>query len=101
MYYPAGANGNEFALVKGRPVIVAEQSPLLGTPGDIILADLSQFVIVESDMKGALSMDVLFLQDKGVFRFVWRGNGAPIWATPITPYNGGATRSPFVMLAQR
>ena len=43
MYFPAGANGNEFALIKGRPVIVAEQSPLLGTPGIVLrtLANIS------------------------------------------------------------
>jgi HK97 family phage major capsid protein len=101
MYFPAGTGGNEFALVKGRPVIVAEQCPTLGTPGDIVLADLSQYIIIETGVQANVSMDVSFDTDESVFRFRWRGDGKPAWASPITPYNGGATRSPFITLAQR
>jgi HK97 family phage major capsid protein/HK97 family phage prohead protease len=101
MYFPAGTGGNPYPLIKGRPVVVAEQCPTLGTPGDIVLADLSQYVIVEAPMRTALSLDVLFNSYQGVFRFTWRGNGAPLWAEPITPFNGGPTRSPYVILAQR
>jgi len=101
MYFPAGTGGNRFALVKGRPVIVAEQCPQLGAPGDIILADLSQYVIIDGGMKTALSLDLKFDSDQGVFRFVRRGMGLPAWSSPITPFNGGATRSPYVILAQR
>ena len=101
MYFPAGTGGNQFALIKGRPVVVAEQCPQLGTPGDIILADLSQYAIITGGMKTALSLDLRFDSDQGVFRFVWRGNGIPTWSTPITPFNGGAIRSPYVILAQR
>ena len=100
-YFPAGADGNEFARIKGRPVIVAEQCPLVGTPGDIVLADLSQYLIVDGGLRAALSLDVEFLSFQGVFRFVLRVAGKPAWQTPITPYNGGATRSPFVTLAAR
>lgn len=101
MYFPAGTGGNEFALVKGRPVITVEQCPILGTPGDIVLADLSQYVLIDGGFKSALSLDVRFLAYEGVFRFVLRVDGKPIWATPVTPYNGSLTRSPFVTLAQR
>ena len=101
MYFPAGANGNEFALVKGRPVIVAEQCPALGTPGDIVLADLSQYIILDGGLQSALSLDVDFLSDQGVFRFVLRVDGMPAWQTPITPYNGTLTRSPYIVLAAR
>ena len=100
MYFPAGPVGNEFALVKGRPVIVCEQCPT-GTPRDIVLADLSQYVMIDSGLKADLSLDVFFDNDQAVFRFVYRCDGSPVWSQPITPYNGGATRSPFVMLAQR
>ena len=101
MYFPAGANGNAFPLLFGRPVVVVEQAPTLGTPGDIALLDLSQYLIVERKMKTDLSLDVQFNSDQVVFRFVWRGDGKPVWTTPITPFNGGATRSPYVILAQR
>ena len=101
MYYPAGANGNECALVKGRPVIVAEQCPALGTPGDIVLADLSQYIIVDGGLQSALSLDCDFLTDQGVFRFVLRVDGAPAWQSPVTPFNGTLSRSPFVVLSAR
>ncbi len=100
-YFPAGEGGNEFARIKGRPVIVAEQSPALGTPGDIVLADLSQYIVVDGGLQSALSLDCDFLTDQGVFRFTLRVDGMPAWQTPITPYNGTLTRSPFVTLAAR
>ena len=101
LYLPQGVGGNEFPLLKGRPVLVVEQLPTLGTPGDFILADLNQYVLLDGGLKSALSLDVLFQSDQVVFRFVWRGDGKPAWPSAITPFNGGATRSPFVMLAQR
>jgi HK97 family phage major capsid protein len=101
LYMPAGAGGNPFPLLKGRPVIVAEQCSLLGMPGDIVLGDWSQYAIVETAMKSALSLDVRFMTDEGAFRFVWRVDGKPLWASPVAPFNGSATRSPFVTLAKR
>ena len=101
MYFPAGANGNEHALLKGRPVIISEVAPLLGTPGDIVLADLSQYILIDGGMQSALSMHVSFDNDQGVFRFVLRIDGGPAWTTPVTPFNGGQTRAAFVQLAAR
>jgi HK97 family phage major capsid protein len=101
LYMPAGAGGNPFPLLKGRPVIVAEQCPVLGAQGDIVLADMSQYAIVESALKTALSLDVRFITDEGAFRFVWRVDGKPLWASPISSFNGGAARSPFVTLGKR
>jgi HK97 family phage major capsid protein len=88
-------------LLKGRPVIEIEQANLLGTPGDITLVDLSQYVIVDGGLQSALSLDVDFLTYQGVFRFVLRVDGMPIWQSPITPFNGSSTRSPYICLAQR
>jgi HK97 family phage major capsid protein len=101
LYTAAGAAGNATPLLKGRPLIVIEQAPALGATGDIVLADLSQYAVVSAPMRMDISLDVQFLSDQGVLRFTWRVDGAPLWATPITPYNGGATRSPFVALAAR
>lgn len=101
MYFPAGTGGNPYPLLKGRPVLVAEQCQMLGTPGDIILGDFSQYAIIDSRLKSDLSLHVLWTSFQGVFRFVLRVAGLPMWSTPITPYNGGPTRAPFVILAQR
>jgi HK97 family phage major capsid protein/HK97 family phage prohead protease len=101
LYFPAGMNGNPYPLLKGRPVIFAEQSPTLGTPGDIVLADLSEYLLIDGGLKTALSLHCRWNSDEAIFRFTWRGDGRPAWSTPITPYNGGATQSAFVTLAAR
>jgi hypothetical protein len=96
------AAGNEWPLIKGRPALEIEQASILGTPGDIVLADLTQYALVDAGQKFNLSMDVDFASDTGAFRFVWRIDGSPLWSSPVTPWNGsGLTRSPFVALAQR
>lgn len=102
MYMPAGANGNEYPLLKGRPVLAIEQCPQLGTLGDIVLADLNHYVLIDGGNKPAISADCLFLEDQTVFRFVLRVDGTSAFASPISPYNGSPNkRSPFVALAAR
>jgi HK97 family phage major capsid protein len=100
-YIPAGVNGNKFPLLKGRPVITVEQCPVVGTVGDLVLADLDHYVIVDGGMKYAMSLHVRFDTDQALLRFVMRVDGRSGFSTPITPYNGGLTRSPFVALASR
>jgi HK97 family phage major capsid protein len=101
VYKPAGAFGVAEATLYGRPLVTIEQAPVIGTLGDIVLADLSQYMILSGPLQGAMSGDVAFLSDEIVFRFVWRVDGKPLWASAITPFNGGSTRSPFVSLAAR
>lgn len=100
-YLPAGVGGSEYARLNGRPIIAIEQAAALGTVGDIILADLSQYVIIDGGMTPALSADVRFLTDEVVWRFVLRIDGQSVYSSPITPYSGSTTRSPFVALASR
>ena len=90
-----------FPLLKGRPVVTVEQCPVVGTAGDLILADLDHYVIVDGGMKSAMSLHVRFDTDQALLRFVMRVDGKPSFATPITPYNGSLTRSPFVCLGGR
>jgi HK97 family phage major capsid protein len=101
LYMPQGVGGNEHALLKGRPIFVAEQSPALGTPGDIVLGDWSNYVILDGGLQSALSLECEWLTFQGAFRFTLRVDGKPNLIAPITPYNGTSTRSPFVTLAQR
>jgi HK97 family phage major capsid protein len=101
LYMPAGTGGNPYALLKGRPVLVVEQCPALGTVGDIVLVDPSQYIVVNAGMNTALSVHARFDNDEVVFRFTWRVDGKGAYSTPITPYNGSSTRSPFITLASR
>jgi len=100
-YIPAGVNGNVFPLLKGRPVLTVEQCPVLGTSGDLVLADLSKYVIIDGGMNSALSLHVRFDTDQVLLRFVLRIDGRPGFTSPIAPYNGSLTRSPFVALSAR
>jgi HK97 family phage major capsid protein len=102
-FMPAGAwSGTPFNSIFGRPVIPVEYCETLGTKGDIILADFSQYLLCEKGgLKTDYSMHVQFLTDQGVFRFVMRNDGQPIWPSALTPYKGTATVSPFVTLDVR
>jgi len=87
----------------GRPIIPIEQCAALGTVGDIILADMSQYVrCVKGGIQSASSIHVQFTTDETTFRWVYRTDGQPIWNSPLTPYKDTTkTQSPFIVLAVR
>src|SRR5262245_12045724 len=99
---PGGLSGKPFATLMGRPVMPVEWCSTLGTVGDVILADLSQYVTIS---KGAVdyaqSMHLRFDYDEQAFRFIFRIDGQPWWATPLTPFKGTNTQSCFVVLQTR
>jgi len=103
MFLPAGGlNQSPYSQLFGRPVIPIEYASTLGTPGDIILADFSQYVLADKrGMQAATSMHVRFLTDEMTFRFTYRVDGNPLWQTALTPFKGSNTKSPFIVLAQR
>jgi HK97 family phage major capsid protein len=99
---PGGLADAPYGRLKGRPVITIEHANALGTAGDIVLADLSQYILIDKgDIQAASSIHVQFLTDETAFRFVYRCDGEPIWNAPLTPAKGSATLSPFVALAVR
>ena len=84
----------------GRPVIVTEFNAALGTVGDIVLADMSNYLFWEKGgVEAATSIHVQFLTDETTFRFVYRCDGQSALASALTPYKGTATVSPFVALS--
>jgi HK97 family phage major capsid protein len=90
--------------IKGKPVIEVEQCSAIGDQGDVILADLSQMLLVKKGgIQAASSMHVRFIFDEMTFRWTYRINGMPAWRSAVTPYKGtsGATLSPFVTLDAR
>lgn len=102
LYTPPGENGNQYGVLLGRPVIPVEHCATLGTPGDIVLADMSEYRIID---KGApnqqSSMHVRFVNDETAFRITYRVDGQTPWNKPLTPKNGSNTVSPFVILSTR
>jgi HK97 family phage major capsid protein len=93
---------NNYGVIFGRPVIPVEYAATLGTPGDIVLADLSQYYLARrSSVEMATSIHVQFLTDQQAFRWKLRLDGQPAWKKPLTPKNGSNTLSPFIALATR
>lgn len=133
IYLPDGwddGNGNKYALLKGRPLIPVEGAPAIGTPGDLIVADWTQYWLVINKPKpgsSSLSFDVtipvddghegvvalpdnvveqrmsdqiLFSTDSVSFLWKLRADGGPVWTTTMTNLNGAAVGW-AVILAQR
>jgi HK97 family phage major capsid protein len=103
LYRPPGAVSafGENATLYGRPLKVIEQNPALGTAGDISVIDPTQYILVDGGAKSLMSLHARFDNDEAVLRFTWRVDGKPAYSTPITPYSGSSTRSPFVCIAAR
>ncbi len=99
---PGGIADSPYGRLKGRPVIPIEQAAALGDKGDLMLADFSQYQLIDKGgVQAASSMHVQFLTDEMVFRFIYRVDGQPSWKASLTPYKGSNKLSPFVTLAAR
>lgn len=89
------------AMLDGRPLYFTEFCPALGTQGDLILCNWSEYLEgTLTSMSNAESMHVRFLEHERTFKF-WTENDARCWwRSALTPKNG-PTRSPFVTLETR
>ena len=86
--------------ILGKKWFVTEKVPTLGTSGDIGLYDLSYYIIGDrQDQRVDASPHVRFTTDETAWRFVERVDWQTMVDSPFTPYNGGATLSPFVQLS--
>jgi HK97 family phage major capsid protein len=99
---PGGLSAAPYGSLYGRPVVPLEYMQTLGTVGDVVLGDLSQYLVID---KGgpqlAQSMHVRFINDETAFRITFRIDGQPIWNVALTPKNGTNTLSPFIALQAR
>src|SRR5262249_55072805 len=83
----------------GRPAFPTEKLPALGTKGDLILIDLSFYVIGDRmQIEIAASEHVNFLKNQMTWRVVERVDGQPWLDKPITLQDGATQVSPFVIL---
>ena len=105
MFIPAGRMADApFGTLLGRPIVPIEYCQTLGAEGDVIFADMSQYIIADKGgVQTAQSMHLRFDYDETCYRWVYRVDGQSAWATALTPYKGGsgATQSPFITLAVR
>jgi len=85
-----------------RPVIFTEKTETLGSQGDILLADFSQYVVgLREEMRIDYSIHVAFTTDELVARLIERHDGQPLWDSTLTLEDGSTTVSPFVTLEAR
>ena len=83
----------------GRPAIMTEKLPALGSRGDLVLIDPSLYVIGDrQQIEIAASEHVNFLKNQMTWRVVERVDGQPWLDKPITLQDGSSQVSPFVVL---
>lgn len=83
----------------GYPIFFVENAQPLGTMGDIILADLSKYLIGDRQMVTLdASKHYRFRYDLTSWRAVHRVDGRPWLSAPITYRDGVTQVSPFVIL---
>lgn len=86
----------------GRPIFFSEYTKTLGTSGDLVLGNWSQYVEgVRQTMDAAVSAHVRFVNSEQTFRFTMRNDAKPWWRSTLTPNQSTTTLSPFVTLATR
>ena len=98
------AEGDEDGIDRlgGIPAFPSEYCQVPGTPGDLILADFSRYVIAMREKERLdVSIHLKFLTMERAFRFTMRVGGGTIDRTPILPLHGSSTTSPFICLAAR
>ena len=100
-----GENGNTFATIMGRPVIVTEACSTVGTVGDIIFADLAGGYFLPykaGGLRNDVSMHLWFDQGLVAYKWQFRVGGQPWLSAAVTPASGSAnTKSSMVALATR
>ena len=100
---PGGLPNAPSGTLLGRPVNITEHCKTLGTEGDIIFGDFSQYLVggkPGQDIQTASSMHLRFDYDETSFRVTRRMDGQPWWDSALQPKNG-STVSPFITLATR
>lgn len=102
-----GVVGNPFSsgTLMGRPIFFTEAAQAIGTVGDLILADMTQYITLSkgSGPQTVQSMHFFFDQGLMAYRTSYRIGGAPWWNSAIARAAGGNTNtlSCFVALAAR
>lgn len=86
----------------GYPLLPVEQCPALGDKGDLMLVDLNEYALAQTDVQSASSAFVRWVAHERVFKFWIEVDGRSIWKEPVAPMNNAdGSQSPFVVLEDR
>jgi len=83
----------------GIPFLLNDQSPILGSTGDLALVDLDYYLIKNgSGIAIAMSEHPQFTRNRTIIKAFWNVDGQPWLNTPLLQRDGVSTVSPFVVL---
>jgi HK97 family phage major capsid protein len=102
-YLANNGQGAPGGYLMGRPVVFTEAGQAIGTRGDIVLADLRNYVVVKrrGDPNIKHSIHLWFDQSINAYRVIFRADGMPLLHSAVTPPNSSNTRSINVALETR
>lgn len=103
-YMPAGGvSGLPYSTLYGKEIIPTQACETLGDKGDIILANLKQYMTLykTGGVKTDVSMHLWFDYAVLAYRFILRITGRPWWNSYITPRDGSNYLSWAVTLDER
>ncbi len=105
LYFAAGTIGQTpNAKLFGIPVVYSYHCSAVGSIGDVILADFSQYFVstkVNGGLETAMSMHLYFDSAEVAYRILYRIDGKVARQLPLTIPSSTNTRSGFVALAAR
>jgi HK97 family phage major capsid protein len=100
-WQPSARDGEPDRLL-GRPAVATEFTQTVGTVGDLVLGNWSQYLEgTLQPMQQAESMHVRFENHERTFKFWVENDGRCWWRSALTPKRSSSTLSPFVTLATR
>ena len=104
VFMPMGGKSEmPYSTLYGRPIVEHVACRAVGDRGDIILADMSQYIWASkrSGIRSATSMHLHFDTDLMAFKFQIRADGLVSWSKAITVPYGSHQLAPFAVLANR
>ncbi len=105
LYYATGTiQQSQEAKLFGLPVVYSYQCSPVGSSGDVVLCDLSQYLVGLKQGEGvrqATSMHLYFASAEMAYRLIFRIDGKTARTAPLAVPNSAATRSGFVALMPR
>jgi HK97 family phage major capsid protein len=87
----------------GKELVETEHCQTLGTVGDLILWDPTQYLVGQKSaaVRTDISIHLKFETDETAFRFIYRVDGKCPWPSALTPRHSSSTLSPIVGIATR
>ncbi|AZS17397.1 phage major capsid protein [Paenibacillus lutimineralis] len=98
LIFQPNANNAMSGILMGYPIRFSENSPILGSEGDLVLSDFGYYLIKDgAGIYIQASEHPLFKQNKTIIKAFWNVDGKPWLSQPLTLKNGYEI-SPFVKL---